>query len=194
MSRRRVDHQRVLVATELLRAGMSSPIVAVEVGVPEAAVKRLRATLGLGAPRRGVMRETRSLLSTDRGRTETALLATVYRSLGGATVADAIQRDTLLAAYQAYTTLRREAGMTDRGTLTLDEAWTLARDIRSGIVRWRRCRPPCGTVYVLVWDQMAMNIDCPVCAVERRHGFAGAGVALGRIRPSRRSHEVKAFA
>lgn len=171
---KRMSHEAALAATELLRVGMSSPIVAVEIGVPEIYIKRLRATLALGIARRGVLRETSSLLATDRGRTEAALIATLYRSLGGQAVVDAVQRGILVTTYHIYQQLRREAGMPARGALTIDEAWTLARDIRSGIVRWRKCPAPCHALYVLVWNQRAMNTSCPVCSMEKRHGFSGS--------------------
>ncbi|MHB8409014.1 MAG: hypothetical protein ACYDHY_13130 [Acidiferrobacterales bacterium] len=183
--KKRMSHEIAAVAADLLRRGLSAPIVAVETGITECQAKRLRQTLGLGIARRGVLRETASILANDQGRLEIALFAAGYRRLGGDAVLEAVQIDAMLRAHDMYIALRRAIGLPARGAINLNEAWIVARDARSGVLLWRSCNDlRCKSVYVVSnerWTHPKISATCPVCKLEHRRAL---GTTMPTVAPT----------
>jgi len=168
-------------AAYLLQRGLSAPIVALETGINELQAKRLRATLGLGAARRGMMRETASLTARDDGAIEIALFANIYRKLGGQQILRAVQIDAMVRAYDQYLSLRRFIGLQEQRAININQAWVLARDARSGVLLWRRCTDQrCRSVYVLTKPTSEpVRSVCPVCRMEERKALSRAAALTG---------------
>ena len=182
---KRLSYDIAAQAAHLLQRGLSAPIVAVETGINELQAKRLRAKLGLGTARRGVMRETASLVLNDHSMIEVALFANIYRKLGGEAILRAVQLDALVRAHVQYLSLRQFVGLPTQRAIDINQAWVLARDARSGVLLWRRCADKrCGSAYVLakLISREPPQSICPVCRMEERQALSrSAAVTRFRI-------------
>jgi len=174
----RADEARVHLALRMLRHQPRVAIVALATGLPEGALTAIYHDLHGAAPRSGPLPEGVARLMVPRRRhVHAALLAALYQGLTrGRAVLDP---QALADAYERYADWAPADRL--RYGLSFNEAWILARDLRTGEARLHRC-VACGGPW-LALTHSPVTPGCPTCTRELNRTTVH-GVRRGRERPS----------
>ena len=145
------------LARRLLARGARTKIVETHTGLSAYVQRSLRKDLGVDQvptgpiPCPGGGRVSRSTLI------HLSLFAVAYRRIGGNGVQAHINIDAVIDAHDIY---RRS--IEDEERLDINQAWMVARDLRSGWARLVACRD-CAVDH-LAWDTAGISPTCPFCA------------------------------
>ncbi|MEA3413575.1 MAG: FlhC family transcriptional regulator [Pseudomonadota bacterium] len=145
--------------------------MAIESGLAISAVRKFRKILRDDRPCSGALPESASILRSRQTQIEATMLVLIYRRYGGGDVHRSTNVRALLDAYRSYVSLRKDLrGAPPRPLLDVNEAWVLARDLRTGELMTERC-PSCATEYVRAHlHAQRVAPGCPVCGI--RYGKA----------------------
>jgi len=164
-------HQAETLALALLGHGARVGVVHWATGVKlEVLAHWFRHLQGRPPPRGPLPESSGSMVRTRAQQAQASLFGVIYarhhrEGAGG----HAIDPWALVQAYELYLSL----GVTDRGatgrgaTLSINEAWILARDLRGGLASLDWC-PTCQARYVATQD--GILVGCPLCALYARAG------------------------
>ena len=160
--------QRFDTAVELIIRGMRLSIVSHITGIPLKPLRSLhRELLGCG-PTAGPLPSTRRIFATRSAQASASLLAALYRSAGGRSIYDRIDMTALLSAHDLYWELMAVAVSSTSPIKRLDinQAWIIARDIRTGAAYFQACRH-CHIQLISATDARS-PLNCPICALRRQ--------------------------
>jgi len=155
-------------AVQLIHRGMRLSIVSHVTGIHLKPLRSLhREILGRGATA-GQMPSTRRILATRSSQATASVFGAIYRSAGNSGIHDQIDITALLTAYDLYRELLEVAVSTASPVKLLDinQAWIIARDIRTGAAYFQECRH-CRIDFLSAADADS-PMDCPICALRRQ--------------------------
>jgi flagellar transcriptional activator FlhC len=176
------EHARLALAIALLERGARVSIVRHLTDLPRMVVRRLyREVLGV-APAAGQLPTTARVMGTRLRQVQASLWASLYRGLGGPGICQILDPQALLAAHDLYLQVARGQGHPP--TLDLNDAWVVARDLRSGAAELRPC-PRC-QIHYLVCSEPRLPPTCPLCALRARALRAARGREVARGTPEHR--------
>lgn len=158
------QHDQISRAIDLIRRGYRTKIVYLETGVPQAKIRSIHKELFGRSPWSGQLPEAERILNTRVRAIDASLLIHLYRKVYHLKAEAQIDIDALSMAHDAYKSLREEWGMLSaRDPIDVNEAWVLARDLRSRHLVTSVC-PTCGFHYVWSVTQ-ERTPSCPTCSL-----------------------------
>lgn len=185
-------HARMDLAIALIRRGMRTSIVGQITGVHPALLRQLHHEIHRRKPASGQLPTSYGVLRTPLLQAGASAFASLYRSLAPGDIRLALDTDALVGAHDLY--LEQVGGIVasgEHGTpIDINQAWTIARDLTTGVVRFQfcaRCR-----VHYVVADLSNTPPNCPLCVLNRGHRSTGAREPKGDVvEPD--GHAVAAF-
>lgn len=167
-------HARMDLAIALIRRGMRTSIVGQITGVHPALLRQLHHEIHRRKPASGQLPTSYGVLRTPLLQAGASAFASLYRSLAPGDVRLALDTDALVGAHDLY--LEQVGGIVGSGEhgtpIDINQAWTIARDLTTGVVRFQfcaRCR-----VHYVVADLSNRPPSCPVCALHRHRVRRGS--------------------
>ena len=155
-------------AVDLIQRGLRLSIVSHTTGIPLKTLRSLYHEIHRCSPPAGQLPSLRSMLTTRFAQAIASVFAALYRSAGGSAVYDRIDMPTLLTAHELYLSLLGDIINCEPSAKPLDinQAWVIARDIRTGAACFQECRD-CLIRYIYTKD-IRLAPRCPICALRRR--------------------------
>ena len=160
--------QRFDRAVELIVRGMRLSIVSQVTNIPLKPLRSLHREILGRAPTAGPLPSTCRIFATRSAQASASLLAALYRSAGDSGIYDRIDMTALLSAYDLYRELLAVAVSPASSVKRLDinQAWIIARDIRTGAAYFQACRH-CHIRFLSAADARSPP-NCPICALRRQ--------------------------
>ena len=155
-------------AVDLIQRGLRLSIVSHTTDVPMKTLRSLHHEIHRRSPPAGQLPSLRSMLTTRCAQAIASVFAALYRSAGGSAVYERIDMPTVLTAHELYLSLLRDTIFYEPSVKPLDinQAWVIARDIRTGAAYFQKCRD-CLIRYIYAED-IRLAPRCPICALRRR--------------------------
>jgi hypothetical protein len=171
------------LAIALIRRGMRTSIVGQITGVHPALLRRLHHEIHRRKPASGQLPTSYGALRTPLMQAYASAFAALYRSFAPGDVRLTMDTDALVGAHDLYLQqLGDIVASGEHGTpIDINQAWTIARDLTTGVVRFQscgRCR-----VHYVVADLSNRPPSCPVCALQQdlaRRGSRRRGSKISR--------------
>ena len=161
------DRRQLEVAVELIKRGTRAVLVSAITGIPRNAACSLYRDIHGDSPASGQLPTGAcNIIVTRRVQVEASLFATILAKVIKLTGLKDMG-EWLLLAYDLYSALRKE-----KQKLSINTAWVIARDMRSGAARLKKCRQ-CGASFLIATGMQQAPV-CPCCPkrkllrVERR--------------------------
>lgn len=159
-------HFRSQRAIDLLLTGFRSPIVVIETNLSSSTVREMAKEISGGKrASSGPLPSPNYFISSISALTEASLFVSIYRAIGGASILDSINIDSLVKAHKMYMELRATHLDADKEPLDINKCWVIARDLRSNMAWLRKCDED-GAYYLLV-DGQRVASTCPWCVAKR---------------------------
>jgi len=175
------QHTKIALAEKLLLRGMRLTTVKCLTDLSSYMLTEIhREITGNGAEcGRGRQKSTSAILSSDTRRSEASIFVKIYLHIGGDPVWTEFDIEAFIRSYDVHCeTMSRMAAARMAGEyeqeININYAWALARDIRSNVLRRRKCHR-CKIPYVYLDSEP--HTKCPLCATL---------VELPRTAPARR--------
>jgi len=146
------------LAIKMIRAGVRPPVVHLATGLPKTRLRELyRQVHGCPAPRGKIPGNAARQIKSVYEAMEAMVFVRLYLDMAGDALAAGDQLDSSLVidAYHVY--VRTVAGQ----ALDVTLAWYLARDIRDGTLKIRKC-PQCQAEYLYEMDSPYLR-TCHLC-------------------------------
>lgn len=160
-------HQRAQRAIDLLMQGVRSPIVVIETNLSSSTVREMAKAINGGKrASSGTLPSPNYFISSVSDLTEASLFASVYKAMGGKTVSETIDMDSLIKAHKFYLEVRNSHLDSSKEPLDINKCWVIARDLRSKMAWLRKCDED-GALYLIV-DGQRVASGCPWCAARRQ--------------------------
>lgn len=157
-------NERVLIAQYLLRAGLRSPIVRCETGLPPSTVRDLARDVNGGKrASSGPLPSSAYLIENRVALLEASLWAAIYLRIGGEKICETGDVFQILHAHRLYMRLREQFPERQAEAFNATKVWVLARDLRSDMAWIHRCGN-CRVNYIVVEDQK-IPAGCPICDI-----------------------------
>lgn len=153
-------------ARSMLVQGYINHIICIETGIQLPTIRDLRKTMleegKISSIRDRSIRQSQTIIKKRTHAEEATLLMLAYRRLVGTDMASrGVVLDALEEAYDAYTLMRLEINTQAEISLTINDAYSLARDLRSDLAYFPTCEC-CGSQYFVAINQECMS-RCPFC-------------------------------
>ncbi len=161
--------QQFDTAVGLIHRGMRLGIVSHITGIHLKTLRTLHREIHGRVPSPGPMPSSGGIISARLAQVSASVLATLYRSIGGAGIYHLIDMKALLTAYDLYRELLVDITPLPVKPLDITQAWIIARDLQTGAVYFQACRH-CHTHYLCAVDAHSPP-GCPICALKRREGI-----------------------
>lgn len=158
------EYARLGLAVELLCRNARVPIVRSLTDLPRAVVRRMHREIHGESAHSGQLPTTAAVMSTRVRHVQVSLWVCLYAGLGGAGVYRVVNPRALIDACDTYTQVLRAQGQDP--VLDINDAWVIARDLRTRAARLRSC-PRCQVRY-LVCEDSRVPPSCPICALRAR--------------------------
>ena len=155
-------------AVALIHRGMRLSIVSHVTGIQPKTLRSLCREIHGCRPVSGQIPSTSGILVTRWAQAMASVLAALYRTASGTGIYDQINLSALLVAYDIYLQFMGDVTSPTSPVklLNITQAWVIARDIRTGVVYFRKCSH-CGVDYICTLD-CRLSPSCPICALRRR--------------------------
>lgn len=171
-------HARAAEAIALIRRGMRTSIVGYITGVHPVVLRELHHEIHRSKPASGQLPSSGGVLRSSLMRASASAFAALYRSLAAGDIGTTVDTHALVKAHDLY--LEQVGDLVPAGRhgtpIDINQAWIIARDLTTGVVRFQFCRR-CRVRY-LVADLSDRPPTCPLCAL--RVGRASPGASRHR--------------
>jgi len=174
-------HARMDLAIALIRRGMRTSIVGQITDVHPALLRQLHHEIHQRKPASGQLPTSYGVLRSPLLQAGASAFASLYRSLAPGDIRLALDTDALVGAHDLY--LEQVGSIVasgEHGTpIDINQAWAIARDLTTGVVRFQfctRCR-----VHYVVADLSNTPPNCPLCVLNRGQRSAGAREPKGDV-------------
>lgn len=147
------------LALEMVKLGYRTSIIEAHTQVPATILRKIHKNVFNESAPSGPMRQTDSIILSRLRRRDASLFLSIYENVGGIGVHNALNLCALNKSHNMYISFYREYGV-HNDPIDINEAWQLARDLRSGIILTTNC--VCGFRYITTMTQKSRP-SCPVC-------------------------------
>jgi hypothetical protein len=160
-------HVRTDLAISLIRRGMRTSIVHQITGVQMVLLRQLHHEIHRRKPASGQLPTSYGVLRTPLMQAYASAFASLYRSLASGDVQSALDTQALIKAHDLYLEQVSDGAASGGQGVRFDvnQAWTIARDLTTGVVRFQFCQR-CRVHYAVV-DLSTRPLTCPLCVLKR---------------------------
>ena len=173
------QYAKIALAEKLLRRRMRLTTVKFLTDLSHYMLTEIHREIAGNAASAGRQKSTSTILSSDTRRSEASIFIKIYLHIGGDPVWTEFDIEAFIRSYDVHCeSMSRMAAARMAGEyeqeININYAWALARDIRSNVLRRRKCHR-CKIPYVYLDSEP--HTKCPLCATL---------VELPRTAPARR--------
>lgn len=156
--------ENFMQARNMLLRGYIIAIIALETGLTKKTIRNLRNTMleegRIDQSADRSMRRGQSIIKRLEDREDVSILMLSYRRLVGDSIYYSIDLDMLNEAYDTYVLIKREVNKHPINLLTINDAYSLAIELRSDKAFFEKC--DCGCEYFISVRQEC-STQCPFC-------------------------------
>jgi hypothetical protein len=155
-------HSALCRAMKMISIGLRTQIVRDETGLTDAVIRNIHTQIHGTPPTPGGRPTSAKVIRTVTRHIQAVIFLLEYRRIHPGAV-QSIDVDAVIEAHESAACIARShALLRNAEPLTGMDAWTIARDFRSGILTLRTCA--CGSRY-LAYEHYAQR--CPACQMEQ---------------------------